>query len=74
MYEPEPTDSVSPPTAYRRQFSFTAMGVIAEETADDPALSEAIRARTRGVTGFVPQGIPAMTQQMMGPGSSDGFV
>jgi len=53
---------------YRRQLTFTATGVIAEETADDPALSEAIRAHAREVTGFVQQGMPAMMRQMMGPG------
>jgi len=53
---------------YRRQFTFTPTGVIAEETADDPALTEAIRAHAREVTGFVQQGMPAMMQQMMGGG------
>ena len=53
---------------YRRQFTFTATGVIAEETADDPALSEAIRAHAREVTGFVQQGMPAIMRQMMGGG------
>ena len=51
---------------YRRQFTFTATGVIAEETAEDPALTDAIRAHAREVTGFVQQGMPAMMQQMMG--------
>lgn len=53
---------------YRRQLTFTATGVIAEETADDPALTETIRAHAREVTGFVQQGMPAMMQQMMGGG------
>jgi hypothetical protein len=53
---------------YRRQLTFTPTGVIAEETADDPALTEAIRAHAREVTGFVQQGMPAMMQQMMGGG------
>ncbi len=57
---------------YRRQFTFTATGVIAEETADDPALTEAIRAHAREVTGFVQQGMPAMMQQMMGGGMMGG--
>ena len=51
---------------YRRQFTFTATGVIAEETAEDPALADAIRAHAREVTGFVQRGVPAMMQQMMG--------
>ncbi len=51
---------------YRRQLAFTPTGVIAEETADDPALTDAIRAHAREVTGFVQEGIPAMMQQMMG--------
>ena len=51
---------------YRRQFTFTATGVIAEETAEDPALTDAIRAHAREVTGFVQRGVPAMMQQMMG--------
>lgn len=51
---------------YRRQFTFTATGVIAEETSDDPALTDAIRAHAREVTGFVEQGMPAMMRQMMG--------
>ena len=57
---------------YRRQLTFTPMGVIAEETADDPALTDAIRAHAREVTGFVQQGMPAMMQQMMGPGGMMG--
>ena len=38
---------------YRRQLTFTPTGVIAEETSDDPALTDAIRAHAREVTGFV---------------------
>lgn len=57
---------------YRRQLTFTATGVIAEETADDPVLTDAIREHAREVTGFVEQGMPAMMQGMMdgmmGPG------
>lgn len=53
---------------YRRQLTFTPRGVIAEETADDPALTDVIRAHAREVTGFVRDGMPAMMQQMMGPG------
>ena len=53
---------------YRRQLTFTPKGVIAEETADDPALTDVIRAHAREVTGFVEAGMPAMMQQIMGPG------
>ncbi|MEM6109012.1 hypothetical protein AAHS21_22660 [Mycobacterium sp. 050272] len=54
---------------YRRQLTLTATGVIAEETADDPALTETIRAHAREVTGFVNEGMPAMMgPAMMGPG------
>ena len=54
---------------YRRQLTLTPTGVIAEETADDPALTEAIRAHAQEVTGFVQQGMPAMMQQTMGGGT-----
>jgi hypothetical protein len=40
--------------------------VIAEETADDPALTQAIRAHAGEVTGFVRDGMPAMMRGMMG--------
>jgi hypothetical protein len=53
---------------YRRQLTFTATGVIAEETAEDHPLADAIRAHAREVTGFVQRGMPAMMQQMMGGG------
>lgn len=53
---------------YRRQLTFTPTGVIAEETADDPNLTEAIRAHAREVTGFVVDGMPAMMGPMMGGG------
>ena len=53
-------------SGYRRQLTFTPTGVIAEETADDPTLTEAIRAHAREVTGFVQQGMPAMMRNMMG--------
>jgi hypothetical protein len=57
---------------YRRQLTFTPTGVIAEETADDPAITEMIRAHAREVTGFVRDGMPAMMQQMLGPGGMMG--
>jgi hypothetical protein len=50
---------------FRRQLTFTPTGVIAEETADDPVLTDAIREHAREVTGFVEQGMPAMMQGMM---------
>ena len=50
-------------SGYRRQLTFTPTGVIAEETANDPALTDAIRAHAREVTGFVQEGMPAMMQQ-----------
>jgi len=53
---------------YRRQLTFTPAGVIAEETADDPALTQAIRAHAFEVTGFVRDGMPAMMRGMMGSG------
>jgi hypothetical protein len=53
---------------YRRQLTFTPTGVIAEETADDPALTQAIRAHAQEVTGFVHDGMPAMMRGMMGSG------
>ena len=53
---------------YRRKLTLTPTGVIAEETADDPALTQAIRAHAQEVTGFVRKGMRAMMQGMMGPG------
>lgn len=58
---------------YRRQLSFTATGVVAEETSDDPALADTIRAHAREVSGFVRDGMPAMMRPMMGdPGTMMG--
>jgi hypothetical protein len=53
---------------YRRELTFLATGVIAEETADDPALTQAIRAHALEVTGFVRDGMPSMMRAMMGSG------
>ena len=53
-------------TGYRRQLTFTPAGVMTEETADDPALTQAIRAHAQEVTGFVRDGMPAMMRGMMG--------
>ena len=55
-------------TGYRRQLTLTPTGVIAEETADDPALTETIRAHAREITGFVNEGMSAMMKGMMGHG------
>ena len=51
---------------YRRQLTVIPTGVIAEETADDPALTKAIRAHALEVTGFVRDGMPPMMRGMMG--------
>ena len=54
---------------YRRRLTITPTGVIAEETADDPALTQTIRAHAQEVTGFVDRGMRAMMGSggMMGP-------
>nr|BBX80831.1 hypothetical protein MFLOJ_46180 [Mycobacterium florentinum] len=52
---------------YRRQLTFTANGVVAEETADDPVLTQAIRAHALEISGFVRDGMPPMMRGMMGP-------
>lgn len=51
---------------YRRVLTLTPTGVIAEETSDDPALIEAIRAHAQEVTGFVRDGMPSRMRGMMG--------
>ena len=56
---------VAPIDNHRRQLTLTPTGVIAEETADDPAITQAIRDNAIEVTGFVRDGMPAMMQQMM---------
>jgi hypothetical protein len=53
---------------YRRRLTLTPTGVVAEETADDPAIVQAIRDHAREVTGFVRDGMPAMMGPMMGRG------
>jgi hypothetical protein len=53
---------------YRRQLTLTPTGVIAEEAADDGALTRAIRAHAQEVTGFVRDGMPTMMRGMMGSG------
>jgi hypothetical protein len=52
---------------YRRQLTITPTGVVVEETADDPHLTEVIREHAREITGFVQEGMSAMMQDMMGP-------
>ena len=59
-------------SGYRRQLTLTPTGVTAEETSDDPNLTEVIRAHAREVTGFVTEGMPAMMEGMMGPGGMIG--
>lgn len=51
---------------YQRQITLTPTGVVAVETADDPNLTQAIRAHAQEVTGFVTEGMPAMMKGMMG--------
>lgn len=53
---------------YRRRLIMTSTGVVAEETADDPVIVQAIRDHAREVTGFVVDGMPAMMGPMMGHG------
>lgn len=53
---------------YRRQLTITPTGVTVEETSDDPALTDAIRAHAQEVTGFVRDGMPAAMRGMMGCG------
>jgi hypothetical protein len=53
---------------YRRQLTLTPTGVMVEETADDPALTQAIRVHAQEVTGFVRDGMPSMMRGMMGQG------
>lgn len=53
---------------YHRRLTYTPTGVIAEETAEDPSLAQAIREHAREVSGFVRDGMPAMMHDMMGPG------
>lgn len=59
-------------SGYRRQLTLTPTGVIAEETADDPVIVQAVREHAREVTGFVRDGMPAMMQGMMGAGGMMG--
>ncbi|MCH9729341.1 MAG: hypothetical protein K0U84_06655, partial [Actinomycetia bacterium] len=56
-------------TDYQRQLTFTANGVVVEETASDPDLTRTIREHAREVTGLVVEGMPAM----MGGGMMGGM-
>lgn len=51
---------------YRRELTLTAKGVVVTETSSDPQLTNAIRAHSQEVSGFVRDGMPAMMQGMMG--------
>ena len=51
---------------YRRQLTLTPKGLTVTETSSDPALTLAIRAHAKEVTGFVRDGMPAMMRGMMG--------
>jgi len=53
-------------TDYQRQITLIPNGVVAVETSGDPALTQAIRAHAREVSGFVNEGMPAMMEGMMG--------
>ncbi len=53
-------------TSYRRDLTFTAMGVVVTETSSDPRITTAIRAHAQEVSGFVHDGMPAMMRGMMG--------
>ncbi|MDY6998784.1 MAG: hypothetical protein SW019_19480 [Actinomycetota bacterium] len=54
---------------YQRRLIMTPTGVIAEETAQDPVIVQAIRDHAVEVTGFVRDGMPAMMRPMMGSGA-----
>jgi hypothetical protein len=53
---------------YRRRLTITPTGVMAEETADDAVLVQAIRSHADEVSGFVRDGMPPMMKGMMCPG------
>lgn len=55
--------------SYQRRFILTSRGVTVEETSADPAITDAIRAHAREVSGFVTEGMPAMMSSMMRSGS-----
>jgi hypothetical protein len=51
---------------YRRELTLTAKGVVVTKTSSDPQLTNAIRAHSQEVSGFVRDGMPAVMQGMMG--------
>src|SRR3989475_13012363 len=53
-------------TSYRRELTITAKGVVVPETSSDPRITAAIRVHAQEVSGFVPDGMPAMMRGMMG--------
>lgn len=53
---------------YHRQLTIIPTGLVVEETADDAALTRAIRAHALEVTGFVREGMPPMLRGMLGSG------
>jgi hypothetical protein len=57
---------------YRRSLTNTARGVAVTETSGDPRIAAAIRAHAAEVTGFVKDGMPAMTAGM--PGGQSGMT
>lgn len=52
-------------TRYRRTLETTPNGVAITETAKDPAMIAIIREHAREISGFVRDGMPAMTRGMM---------
>jgi hypothetical protein len=58
---------------YRRQLTLTPTGVIAEETSDDPHLTDVIREHAKEIDGFVREGMSAMMRGMMGNGTMPGM-
>ena len=68
VHEPDPADPLPQRERVPSPTHSYPAGVIAEETSDDPNLTEVIRAHAREVTGFVTEGMPAMMDGMMGPG------
>ena len=53
-------------SSYERQLALTSNGVTVTETSIDPAVTRAIRAHAKEVSGFVRDGMPAMMRGMMG--------
>ena len=64
MHEHKPPNAVQPCERLSSQVDHHSHRVTVEETADDPALTKAIRARLE-VTGFVRDGMPPMMRGMI---------